>query len=333
MFVVIAGYGNIQVVRERQPVAQDVLEVLGGDVIQFRHAVAPVGVLLKIRIGQSQVALFRILVCILEFEIQLVPGTGRRITQFERIVLQPEPGITTIVIQVLETVRAPLMRFHQEPDTVSGLAPVMGMDPVRGILTAFRHNHTLQFIRDRCGNHIQRSADGVGSLGDRSRTLQHLECIHATRGGKVIGGRRGIGRRRNQHVVFQEGDAAAALRGNAADTDIGPQAVTIFHLYRDTRYLAPDTLDIGIGEFLQILLADEVCRTGNALGLGLAADNGDLLIDFMVGGVCRGIKGSQCQARKQARNNLHAPCVMKLAALFRLRQTGYNPHENSPYGY
>ena len=150
MFVVIAGYGNIQLVRERQPVTQDVLEMLGGDVVQLGYAVAAVRVLLKVRIGQPQVALFRILVCILEFEVKLVAGTGRRITQLERIVFQPEPGIAGIVIQFLEAIRAPLMRFGQEPEAVSNLAPVMGMDPVSRILPALRHDHTLQFIRYRC---------------------------------------------------------------------------------------------------------------------------------------------------------------------------------------
>ena len=119
--------------------------------------------------------------------------------------------------------------------------------------------------------------------------------MHAPRRGEIIGRGRGIGRGRDQHIILQQGNAAAALGGDAADADIGAQAIAVFELQRDAGHRAQDPLDIAIGKQLQFIRADKMGRTGHAPGLLGVADNGHL---FKVG---RPDQRAGCKQRQQGK--------------------------------
>ena len=101
--------------------------------------------------------------------------------------------------------------------------------------------------------------------------------MHATGGGEVVGRRRGIGRRSDQDVVFQERDASAAFARHAADADVGPQAKAIFDLYGHPGNLPGHALDIGIGESLHVLGPDDVGGPRHAPDVVAGADDRDFL--------------------------------------------------------
>ena len=206
-------------------------------------------------------------------------GTGGGVLKLERVILHPEAGVAAASVYVLEAVRAPLVGFKQETETVWGFSAVMGMGPVGRIHAAGGHQHPAHLFRNGRRDHVQRAAYGVRPLGDRRRPLQHLKGVHAPRCGKVVRRGRRIRRGRDQHIVLQQGDAAAALRGDSPYADVGAQPVPVFHLNGNARHFPSDALHIRIGKLFQLLRTDEIRGTGNALGPFPAAHDSDFILN------------------------------------------------------
>ena len=258
VLVVVGGDRQPGGVAQRELVAQDVLVVLGLDVVELRHAVAAVGIGAEVGVGEAEVALLGILVGVLELEVDLVARAGRGVAQLQRVVLELQPGLALAAVDLLEAVRAPQVRLQQEAEAVRLLVAVPGVAAVGRILPALGQRKAGRRRRDRRRHQIQRAADSVRTLSDGRGALQHLDRMHAPGGREVIGGRRGVRRRRDQDVVLQQRDAAAALGGHAADADVRPQAVAVLGLHVHARRLAEDAVHVGVLELLELLGADEV---------------------------------------------------------------------------
>ena len=80
--------------------------------------------------------------------------------------------------------------------------------------------------------------------GNRSRAFQDLERVHTSLCREVVGRRRGVGGRRNQHAVFEKRDPCAAVEPGAANADIRPEAKAFFLLHVDAGYRAQHAQDI-----------------------------------------------------------------------------------------
>ena len=253
--------------------------VIGFDLVQRRHPVAPEWIAGEVRIGQSQVALIRNLVGELQLEVEPVAGVARRKTRFQSVVGYQETALAA-AIHRLVSVGHPLVGFGQESETRVRRTAVGRVQPPRAVLAAFRNDRSCHFRGDGRRYEVERATDGIRSLGDGRGTFQDLEGMHAPGRREVIRRWRGVGRRGNQHIVLKQRDAAAALARHAPDADVGPQAESVLDLYRDTGYLPRHALDIGIGESCDVLGSDDMGRTGHVPDIVAATDDGDFFEEW-----------------------------------------------------
>ncbi len=101
--------------------------------------------------------------------------------------------------------------------------------------------------------------------------------MHAALRREVVSRRRGVGRGRDQHVVFEERDARAAVQPRAADADVRPEAEAVFFLHVDAGHGSQDAHDVALQERLQFLLADHVGGAGDVLDRSLVTDDRHLV--------------------------------------------------------
>ncbi len=196
-----------------------------------------------------------------------------RIGQLGAVVLQVVAGVAA-AIDLLEAVAALLGGLHQEANAVLAVAADPGVAQ-RGVVGA-EHQAGLAGqlgLRNRGGDQVDRATSGARPVLDRGGSLDDLDRAHARGGGKVVGRRRGVGRRRDQHAVLHDGDAAVAVDARATDTDVRAQAEAFLFHHVHARCLAQDALDVGVFEVLQLFLADVLCGAADfARSFGAADD-------------------------------------------------------------
>ena len=128
-------------------------------------------------------------------------------------------------------------------------------------------------IRHCSGNQVHRTARGEGAILHLAAAFEHLHGLHACHVGEVVGGRCGVGRGRNEHPVFHEGDAFAALGFCAAQTDVGTQAEAVFFVDIDARHTFEQAIDVGVAHALHFLRRDVVGRPRAVAGFKLTAEH------------------------------------------------------------
>ena len=192
----------------------------------------------------------------MNFKVNLVRRSDRGVTQLEHIVLDIETRVTVAAVDILKTIRFPLVSLHQKAKSGVSRVSVGGMQAVGCILTGFQHQIALKGAGNRSGNHVHRPTDGVGTLGNRSGSLQNFNRVHPACGWKVVCGWRRVGSRSDQCIVFKQGNTTASLRCHTPDADVGSKAISIFYLHRYARHLTENTLDVSVGELFQLILAD-----------------------------------------------------------------------------
>ena len=199
----------------------------------------------------------------------------RCVAQLDRVVLDVQAGSVTTAVDVLKAVGLPLMRLQQEAEAGIGASAIGGMHTIGRILPCLGNHVARHLARNRRRDHVERAADGIGSLSNRRRPLNDLDSAQPTNGWEIVGRGCGVGRRCDQHVVFQERDAATALCGYPTNADIRSQAIAILDLNRHAGHFPRDALDIAVAKLLQLLGTDIVRGTGDTLSLFLAADDSD----------------------------------------------------------
>ena len=217
------------------------------------------------------------------------------------------------------------MAFDEESEAVVCRPAIGGVQPVGGVLAGLGEHAPATFGRDRRRDHVERAANRVRPLRDGGGALEDLESCHAPRGGEVVGGRCRVGCRGDQHAVFKQRDAAAALGRDAADADVRPQSEAVLHLNRHTGYLAHDALYVGMRETFDFLGADEMRRTSHALDIVAGADNGHFFDEarFVETVLCAGRDCHHHQCRER-----NASCH----TLFRVElREGGKPNANANY--
>ncbi len=178
--------------------ADFVLVVVGGDVVELRAGVAAVRPVAEIGIGQAQVGFVGILLGVgdLEFEFLVDAGIGVGGDQeFRQVVLEVIAGVVTGrpgEIEVLEAIGVLLDGFQQEAGAFAATA-----DPgvaEHGVVTAIGEiDQAAEAVGDRGGHQVQCAAGGAGAGLDRRGALAHFHCAHSCHGRKVVGGRRRVG--------------------------------------------------------------------------------------------------------------------------------------------
>ena len=180
-----------------------------------------------------------------------------------------------MAVDLLVAVGVPLMPLQHEAEAGIERAAVAGVQPVAGVLAHFSDGSPSALRRNGRGDHVECAADGVWALDDGGWPLEDFKGGHAPRGGEIVGGRRGIRRRGDEHAVFEQRDARAALRGHAADADVGAQPEAVLQLDRHARHLAHDLLHVRVRESGKLFGADEVGAAGDAVDILAGADDGD----------------------------------------------------------
>ena len=165
-------------------------------------------------------------------------------------------------VELLEARCVQQHAFGQDPRLVAAEAHV-GVQ-LAGLPQPAREVHPPgQPILDAARAQVDGAADRVGAVPGRGRSLEHLDPDQPRAHGEVVGGRRGVGRRREQHAVLHQRDLGAAVAVGSPDADVRTQPVAIFAAGRDAGHAAEHLLDVVVLEALQLLLAQQVRAPGH----------------------------------------------------------------------
>ena len=272
--VAIDGGGQVEALSRREEPAQLHLLVIAGDVVAGRGGVAPVRIAVEVLAGEAQIGLVAELLRAAQLELHRLVDAGTGVAgeaQLGHPVLEIEAG-GAAAVEALETVGLELVALEQPAEPLARVAH-RGMGPGQALVAGRQMDAAAQRAGNRGGDVVQRAAVGVGTLADRARALAHLEALHAAGGRRVVGGGRGVGGRRDEHAVLQQGDLLAAVDAGAADADVGAETVALLLLDVDARHLAQDAVHVGIGLAGDVVRGQEVRRArGPCRLLGRAYD-------------------------------------------------------------
>ncbi len=116
----------------------------------------------------------------------------------------------------------------------------------------------LLLVGNGCGDQVDHTAGGLRAIAQERGTLEYFQRGHALQRREIIGGRIGVGRRRDQNAIFHQCDIAAALGGGTANANVRAQALTFLFPYIHARdgfqYLA----DVGLNLGFQLLIANHI---------------------------------------------------------------------------
>ena len=226
--VAVGNGGQVEAARGTQEVPKLEGRVLCGDVVQPGSRIAGEGVHPEVCVGQPQVGVVGVLVHVTEPEFERLVKRGIPTgadAELPLVILQPVAGAVPSR-QLLEACVCHLIGLDEGAPALAGRAH--GDLPLRGTERA-----ASDLGRER-GPLGDRGRDQVDCATGRARavphlagSLSHLDPIHPTHGGEVVGGRCGVRCRGDQDSVLHHGDLRVAIGPGAADPDIGPQTQTL----------------------------------------------------------------------------------------------------------
>src|SRR6056297_3519264 len=198
--------------------------VVGVQLVDLGGGVKPIGVGRVVFVGEAEVGLLRVLrgAAVLDLQRLVDGGAGRAVeAALDHVVLELVTGlgVVDVVVDGLEAVGLALHRLEQDAEALVAAAADK-VRILRVVLAVEEVARRAQLIGDGGGQQVDGAADRARADRDGGRALEHLDRVHATHIGEIIGRRRGIGCRRDQHAVFQHRDAAAAVLAGAADADV-----------------------------------------------------------------------------------------------------------------
>ena len=247
--------------------------MLALEVVVRGRCVAVVGRRREIVVRQPEVGLVGILLGIAELDPQaLVDGTARVAVdlQLGDVVLEIVARVTADrPFDGLEAIAARLHGFQQPRNAFATVAG-MQVGVRRAVLADAHVCHHAHGVRDRRRDHVDGAARGARPDGDRRRTLEDFERVHAPLRREIVGRRRGIGRRRNEDAVLEQCDASAAVQPGTTNADVGPEPEAFLFLQVDARHGSQRAQDIARVEDFQRLAVDLVRGPRNVGDIGLA---------------------------------------------------------------
>ena len=272
--MIVSLRGDVPTIASVHHVGGSPLPMARDKVVALRTCIAEVGIAGKIIFGESEIGFVGMLVGIARFEFQTVIDAGvegRFHQELARNVVTSE-AFALVGVAFAETFRTVVQIFEHKARVLPAVAH-HGVGFERVEATVRRIESGSEAIWHCCGNQVHRAARGEGTILHLAAAFEHLHGLHACHVGEVVGGRCGVGRGRNEHPVFHEGDAFAALGFCAAQTDVGTQTESVFFVDIDARHAFEQAIDVGVAHALYFLRRDVVGRPRAVAGFKLTAEH------------------------------------------------------------
>ena len=273
-FVVIRRGGHDDLVAQRHLVHGVVALVIVLHLVDQRQPVTAVGIATEIDVGEPQVGLIGVFRGVLRLEQHALALALP--AQLGHVILYIETGVGAGAIDILEAVAAPLGRLQQGPELAAAQA-VAGQHIHLIVLSIGQVQLPGVALGYGGGDQVDDATRGLRAVAQQWCPLEYLDGLHTQGGRKIVGLGVRVGCRGNQHPVLHQGDARRALRGGAANTDVGTQAVAVLFHDIDAGHGFEQLVDIPGGLDHHLLVVDDRPRAGQGPGIVGGADNGHLL--------------------------------------------------------
>ncbi len=266
--VMIGNCRQVQRWQEFNLVGQLEQLILAPEFIIRARIIAAIGVGLEIFQRQAEIGLVGGLFARLVFQLDALRHRAVILVRadFQHQIISVEARRPAIV-QLLEPVSLVGEHFDQAAQfpACADLRPSArpGMDPLAIIGAKECLCKSGRLFRHWRREQVQCAARRARTIQDRGGPLGHFHGAHPRCCREIIGGRRGVGRRRDRHAVFHQHDTGRAIRARPAQADIRPQAITVLFLDVHARHDAQDALDIALGLRRQVSIRQEGDRPGH----------------------------------------------------------------------
>ena len=233
---------------------------------ELRGTVAAQGIAVEVAVGQAKVGLVRILVGVAEFRGDLLVAlTAGLPAPFDVERVADEAGVSAAV-EILEAGAAVAHRLDQVGGPFERPREG-GLDLVEAVVAGAQVDLGEPRLRHRTRDEVDRAADGVRTVANGGWAFQDLDSVDAADVRHVVGGRRGVGGRRDQHAVLHDGDLLAAFGRGPADADVGAQPEAVLFAHVHARHGGQDLVEVDVVELLECLLIDERSGAGDSIGV------------------------------------------------------------------
>jgi hypothetical protein len=239
--------------------------------VERRRGIATVGVGFEVVLRQPEVRLVAHLAREPELQLELVeePGVvGGRVARFRHRLAALEARIRAVVaVDRLEAVVREVHALDEHAEVVSARRePRVGLS---GEVLADREiDHGVLAVGDARRHEVDRPRHRMRPVDDAARPLHDAHARHARHHGKVVGRRRAVGCRPEQHPILHEGQLLAAIADCAAHADVRAQAEAVFPAHVNAGHGEQDRVRIVVLEALELLrleLVDRAARLRRAL--------------------------------------------------------------------
>ena len=113
MLVVIGSDRHIERVADIVAVAENLLLVLGFDIVPRGETVAPKCIIVEVSVGEAEVALIRTLLCRLQLQFDPMCGVARCVAKLDCVILYIETRVIIASVDVLKAIGQPLVCLQQ----------------------------------------------------------------------------------------------------------------------------------------------------------------------------------------------------------------------------